>query len=707
MFNKRALAATLLFGFLASLLITIPTASPVAAQSADGLTATGDYRYLVDPDAGVVNVEYDMAITNTSPNQSVRGGYRYFYFEGYATLIPASATDLTVTQEGVDLEFERVDNGELVDYLDFGFRRNLRYNRTANVEIRYTLPDDGPRSDSPARVNGAYAGFLVWTDTGLDSADVSITLPEGFDDVDTRLIQLANTKNDDGTRTLTKTEIEPNDDFFSFVSFRNDDALTSVEVEVDGMNFEIRHWPGDTMWADFVTDRLEDDLPTMVDLVGLEWPASTPLTIIESYTPYLSGYGGWYDKSEQTIEVGDQLDEHLILHELAHVWFNQDFIDARWATEGLADEFAAATLSTRGAPVEPDGASLVDANAQPLNLWNRFAAAEEEDWGYAASWTVAHEINEEIGLENFTSVVQAMDNRTLPYVGEGEAETLSGEPTWKNYLDWIEEAGTTDEVTELFDDWVVSLTNDPFEDRADARQRYAELAEAGGEWAVPLIVREHMTDWQFEDATAEIETAMTVLADRDRALSAVSGLGLDLQIPDDAETLYQSVTANTADDPWAEAETATTELADAAELLVTTHETANASQPFFTNIGLMGTDIPAEISDANAAFEAGDFDQLAAEAEGIDQMVADAKTDGQVRVGAAAGGVLVLVLLIFLGLRRRRKKKTARSEAPEDGESNPSSAAEPVGERGDVMPTATVPDDASSLLGDDEMTPTT
>ncbi len=49
-----------------------------------------------------------------------------------------------------------------------------------------------------------------------------------------------------------------------------------------------------------------------------------PYDIVEAYSPYLYGYAGWFEPVERRIVIGEDLDPSVVLHELAHGWFNGD-----------------------------------------------------------------------------------------------------------------------------------------------------------------------------------------------------------------------------------------------------------------------------------------------------------------------------------------------------------------------------------------------
>ena len=43
--------------------------------------------------------------------------------------------------------------------------------------------------------------------------------------------------------------------------------------------------------------------------IGLPWPADDSFEVIETLSPYLYGYAGWYTPLESSIEIGDELEE--------------------------------------------------------------------------------------------------------------------------------------------------------------------------------------------------------------------------------------------------------------------------------------------------------------------------------------------------------------------------------------------------------------
>ena len=122
------------------------------------------------------------------------------------------------------------------------------------------------------------------------------------------------------------------------VSARDDNKLIERVVDVGDQDVKVLGWPDDAAWADFVATQVEDGVPALEELTGLDWPATDTLDVVETASPYLYGYAGWYVRNDGLIEIGDELDQQVILHELAHVWFNDSLFSGRWINEGFANQ---------------------------------------------------------------------------------------------------------------------------------------------------------------------------------------------------------------------------------------------------------------------------------------------------------------------------------------------------------------------------------
>ena len=338
---------------VALLVVALTAAVPAGAVVDDpDVDTAARYLYQVDPVAGEVEVTIEFDFTADKPNRTTDTGFFQYYFDGTVLAVPADIRDLSVTDgSGRELSVEIDDSVAGIDQLLIDFRSSVFYRQTAELEIRFTLPGGPPRGDELTRVNPAYASFEAWVDPRLEEATVTVAAPVGFVDRSTGSDPFdrgpARTGEDGVEVVFEASGIDP-EDYWSAVSLARDAELVRQDVVIDGIDIELQAWPGDEEWSRFVVDNLERGLPTLVDEVGLPWPIDGDLTIIESYTPYLNGYAGWYDLRTDEIEIGDEFDAHVMFHEVSHVWFNGELFDQRWITEGLADEFGAEVVEAVG-----------------------------------------------------------------------------------------------------------------------------------------------------------------------------------------------------------------------------------------------------------------------------------------------------------------------------------------------------------------------
>lgn len=546
----RRVAALISLGCALALSLVLFTARPALAQ-ADGLVASTTKTYTPDPDSSEIKVVATYTLTNVTADQSVdEFSVRSFFFRSWGVTVPTNATDLAAFGSGRSLriELEPSPETEAISFAIVSLPFDLQYQQTVNLEVSYTIPGSAPRGEALAsRANGSYLSFPIWVRADEGRATLRVDVPDGFD------IEFQGSEGlelrTEGDRTFYEVvDIEDPVDFFVRAFGRNDDGLLAIPAEIDNATATVRAWPDDPEWADFVVDAFEDDVPVMEDLIGYDWPAGD-IEVIESVTPYLRGYGGWFNRSSGEIEVGDVLDREIILHEFAHGWFNQSLISGRWIAEGLADEFASQTISASGAArPEPERPSLGSPVRVQLNEWaapftlGRDEQVEYESYHYNAAWWVIHEITDEVGVEAMSDVLVAVDDRTSAFsVGVDRATDLNV-VDWKQFLDLVERGAGSTRAQELFD---VHVLTDPqsgvLDDRADAHVAYDEFLDESALWDAPLAVRTAMARWQFDLAERRIDKAGDVLAIRDSVTEMASELGVSF-VNSPAEHRYESAT---------------------------------------------------------------------------------------------------------------------------------------------------------------------
>jgi hypothetical protein len=401
------------------------------------------------------------------------------------------------------------------------------------------------------------------------------------------------------------------------------------------------------------------------------------MEVIEAYTPYLYGYAGWFSADDRLIEVGEDLDQEVVLHELSHAWFNDEWFTDRWLNEGMAQVYSnKAVEAMGGTPIEPEPIDTTDAGFVVLNNWRdpSFDGDDDEEreaFGYNAAFDIVSRITDEVGEEAMREVFDAVADDTIAYRGDLPAEESTDTTDWRRFLDLVEELGGSTAARDLFEQYVVSAGGPALlEARDEARARYADLLADGGEWAGPVVVRQHLSNWRFDDAEAAIDDAADVLATRDTMADKAEALGIGY--PDGFEGEYEEV-----DESFDEVDAALGEQIETFDAVTAAVDADARDDGFFESIGLWGTDVPALVDQAKVAAATGDHDAARAAARDAVDTVDDASDVGTKRFALAVGallGMALLVTLLVVVLRRWRARRRAAVTPIESGHDDPAPA---------------------------------
>ncbi len=639
-------------------------AAPVA-RAAEGIDLRTKATYTVDPAGQAVRVVIDITARNTTRDLQTTSGTTRYYYDGVALGIQEEATRIRASAGGSTL---RTKVAKRDGYLAASvvFARNLFYGQTTTIRLQYDLPSGAPRSDSDIRVGSAFATFSVWAFG--DSGTVTVRVPTEFE-VKVDGEDLGFVKSGDASWTILVATVTNTDDWFAWITGTNEGALTAELLKLpDGDEIRIHAWPEDTQWRSRVMTILADGVPALAELIGLPWPVDGALDVYEVHTPLLEGYAGFFYLDESKITISEDLDALVIVHEASHAWFNGELFDERWISEGLADEYASRVLDAIGEDATgPEAVAPSDAVAFALNTWSPPAAirdddsAAREDFGYDASWTVMRRIVDDVGEDGMRAVFAAADARTIAYAGEGNPETDNRAVDWRRFLDHLEEAGGATEAEALYRDWIVDVLGErELDERADAREVYAALVEAGDGWLPPVYVRLAMAKWTFAQATRAIEEATGVL-DAQEALDARAATN-GIALPTGMEAAYEG-----AADGFDQALELAKEQDNALTAVVEATAVVAAERDLFTTLGLEGTSAEDAVAAARAAFTAGELDDAVAGSQQASALIAAAPAAGQTKVAIGAGVVIgVLVLLLVVVLLRRRRRRARLAGAPLD-----------------------------------------
>lgn len=691
------------FALAAVIAITLGV-SPLAVQpalAAEPLRTEADATYTLDPEAGRVHVEIDVTQTNMKPDTAAVT----YYYDSFGFALQPEARNIRVSGGSASRIETTKRRGFIEAVVHLG--RALFHRQSTSFTIRYDLVGGAPRSSSTIRVGRAFATFGVWAWGDPGRSYVEVRTPTGFvAEVDGGPLKTTTTP----TVQFLFAEPEDPDRFYAIVRTENRAAYTEDRISFDGgIELVVQAWPEDEAWGETVAATLRAGAPELLELIGLDWPVSHDLRVLERYTPSLEGYAGVFLTREERIEVGEDLDPDVIVHELSHAWFNEDLFTERWIYEGLAQEYARRTLeaigSTDGRIAEEP--NLEDPGFADLAYWTHPRVIRDqvtddtEQFGYQASYWVIHQIVEAAGVNRMREAFTSAAANLTAYPGDGAPDTVLPNDGWMRLLDLTQpiEAPDSAAVDRVLRDFVLaSFAEEQLADRGDAREAYRDLLEAGDGWLPPWYVRRPMGDWQFDAATERIAAATTVLELRDEVAVAAGSLELD---PGDAlERAYEG-----AQDGLDGPTTIAQDQLEALAALADARAKVDAAPDLVAAIGLLGETPRAPYEAARTAFEAGELDEAARLAGVAAVLIAGASAVGQARIIAAVAGTLVVLLLLlaFVLLRRRRQRRRlalapgASAAAPAG---SAASAARPLGgtlaaDPGEVPPppSASPPDD--------------
>lgn len=630
-------------------------AAASAAQEIDGLNQEVSMSYEIDTSAVVTQVSISVTLTNTTSNR---------VFESYGIPAPAEAANVSArTADGASLPIstEAVPETGRMKRLHVPLGSGLQPGQTRTVRLGYHLEAQSPRANTLSQANKAFFMFPLRPlgDPGQSSIDVRI--PDSYE-IEVVGSQLH--RSEQGPEVVLSADgITNARDFFAVVVAMDESQLVSETVEVGNAVVELQGWPGDTEWIDFVASHVVDGVGVLEELIGEPWPTQEDLTIVETMTPVAQGYGGWYDPEENTIRIGNELDGHLVLHELSHVWINFDMFEERWLLEGFAEEYAYRTLEALGRPQDRSrpGPTPAESRLLPLTEWTTptFGEDDNEDvevYGYTTSWHVVGTIAEEIGMDALRDVVEAATDGTVTYRSDSEPEPLDVAMDWRRLLDLFENLGGSEQAADLFDGYVVdSSGREELTVRSVTRERYNGLAMQGGEWAPPFQVRRHMAEWEFDAALAGIAEAEAVLGLRDEIADALDGLEIG---PLGLENDYEL--AADVGDVVSTAE----QTLQAADAYRRAEQRAAGGSDLLESVGLWWSNTDGGLDDARTALEQGDPAASVEASRSVTKRLDHASRDGALRLG---GATVVAGVGVALPLGRRRRDRSRNQGEPGRG----------------------------------------
>jgi hypothetical protein len=635
---------------------------PVAAARPD-LTLIGATTYDVLPDEGRVAVTTRLRATNHLRDTVAR---RFFFRVAFLSVLPGSSNFRISGGNGSPKVTVRSES-EAVTVLRIDLGANLAAGRSTSLTLTFDLRDIGGEPDRRVRISPSLVTFDAWAFATPDTpgASVDVRFPTGYN-VTIGRGPLAGPEPEpepSGHERWSSGTIATPLEFVAdvdadrpteYVETSRSVPLTNGDAEV-----LIRAWPDDTAWRDRVGSLIERALPILEREIGLPWPVDGPLAVHEALVRGAGGFAGLFDPAGRQIEIAYAAPDVVVLHELAHAWFNGRLVADRWAAEAFASYYADVAALELGleplAPVPPDAA----VERIPLNAWGPSGteSAAAETYAYSASLDLARAIAQRAGPESLRHVWALAAQGIGAYRSDVPTEEPpAGPPDWRGLLDLLE-----DETAEDFDDlwrtWVArpeDLT--ALTARLAAREAYASSVALAGEWRLSPTIRAAMRAWRFDLAGELLVAADAVHAQRVTLESSATAAGLAL--PDTLRTAFEGPDGPAAAAAEASVEQATLEAIIAARSAKPTE--GGIVEQLVNGIGLLTEQPEVQLAAATAALAAGDLETAYLAAGEAEDAWSNAGSVGRSRILSTV--LLLVALALFAGLVRQALRR--RSAAP-------------------------------------------
>ncbi len=639
--RRTSLAVVALLAALLPLL-----ALPVPAHAAAYILSTRA-TYTLNPDARRIDVGVAATFKNTTPNPPGQ----FSVFDNLKLAVQDGASTVTA-RDGAGVLSASVARENGVNVVTVKLRTGIRYQKQVDVSVAYQLAD-GAAAGLRARPSAVV--FPAW---GFGtSSQVTIHVPTGYE-VKTDGDTLTPSTAADGV-TLASGVIADPSHWLAMVTATHPTqyATTDRSIPLDGgtMDLQVRAFDDDPSWGAATADLLTRAMPLVQKTLGLPYLRQGPVVVTESVAIAQGGISEGGATSPELLVAFDQ-PAFTVVHEAAHLWLTGELASDRWIREGLAS-WVAAEVGTQlhlDPPYDPAArVKALAAAAFPLESWGAGSATADQDaYGYAASWQVTAGIASQIGADALRAALRRIEAGRSAYdpveVDTPPPDALPERPVdSRRLLDHLEAVSTSTDLATTFRALVVPAdAASELDARQAARQAYGGLLARAGSWGGPAPVTSALAAWDFPTATSAMAAATDWLANRDGLLSAIGEAGLTT--PNRLRERYLADGGGTD---------ATTEL-DAERAVVDAYRAALvrsvADRPFLARIGLLAGPEPSMLLvRANGAFAAGDLQVALDEVRQAGNLLDGAQTAGMVRLVSAAV-VLVAGLGLAIWLLRRR-----------------------------------------------------
>ena len=645
----------------------VPALGPVAANAAaPSLTMAGATTYDVQPDSNRVAVAVQLIATNHLKDTVTK---RFFFRVGYLTVVPGATNfKITTTTKNAKPKVTAIASTETYTNLKIDFGANLAAGKTQALTITFDVRDPGGAPDRTLRISHSLVSFSAWAiaTPSTPGATVVVRFPEGYSVTVGRGPLTGPTPDGTGHDLWSSGALDAPLDFVADISADRPtdyaETTRTVAMSAGDATILLRAWPDDPAWRDRVGALIERALPVLEREIGVPWPVDGPLAVREALVRSTGGYAGLFDPADNRIEIAYAASDGIVLHELAHAWFNGGLVAERWAAEGFAAYYAELAARELGIdPSVPPAPSLADPAAIPLNAWRPTGIEQpaSETWAYAASLELARQI----AVRSGPAAMRIVWSNAARGIGAyqpaiGGSEPAPGPPDWRGLLDLVE-SGTGMDFTDLWRQWVARPEDLPvLADRATARGYYLRSAALAGDWALPPVIRTAMRAWRFDIAREQLVAADSVVAERDKLLADATQARVTL--PGTLRSAFEGNGGLAAAAVEVQAEQATVDALVQAEAARPTEH--GAGERLIISVGLLFVDPESSLASARTELAAGDLESAYASAQAAEGAWTSAARVGRSRILSTA---LLLLALIAFAVIIRQHNRRSRSEAPD------------------------------------------
>jgi hypothetical protein len=630
---------------------------PVAAAT-PGLTITSDATYDVLPEEGRVAVTVRLTATNHLKNTAAR---QFFFRSAFLTVQPGTTGYRLTGGSGTP----RVAVHEIADTftslkLDFG--ANLAAGKTTKLTLTFDLRDAGGEPGRSLRISPSLVTFGAWAfaTPNTPGSTVTVLFPTGYQVTVGRGPLEGPTTDEAGHDQWFSGAIRAPLEFVADVVADRpvEYSETPVEVALSGgaAAITVRAWPDDAAWSDRVVNLVKNAVPILEREIGVAWPVDGPLAVNEVLVRGSGGFAGVFDPAQRRIDISYSATDTVVIHELAHAWFNGRLVADRWAAEAFASYYAEVATRELGLDIRPPDPVEPGKGAIKLNAWGSSDAADPatELYAYAASLQLARDIAGRAGPDALRAVWLDAGHSVGAYqVDPSEPEVVQFAPDWRGLLDLLEDH-TGKDFGDLWQAWVARPEDLALmAARSAARSTYAQTVEAAGEWRLPKSIRDAMRAWQFDVASDQLDAASGILDQRTNLVAAANAA--DVTLPDKLRAAFEGTDGL----PTAAAE-ASAELS-AVEMIAAASSAQTASNGVLDElqrgIGLVGRDPGLALGAARLALQTGNTADATAAARAARDAWQGAADAGRGRIVSAI--LLAVAIAIFIGLVRRGRRRRA------------------------------------------------